>query len=188
MIIIIIYDMKFKAVHILVKKYESDSELDETISLCRKYSIPLILIYDENNLSHLKYYKCKNINIEYLTHGDLEALIKGDNNIFFNGRSGDSVFLQNPDLNVGMDAYKQSGFIFALRKLRELSRLKGISFLTLIKENFRNLIYKYNKLNPNWLPLLDAENKSYHPFLSPINPKYAKFSYVLQILCASGTS
>ena len=136
MIIIIIYDMKFKAVHILVKKYESDSELDETISLCRKYSIPLILIYDENNLSHLKYYKCKNINIEYLTHGDLEALIKGDNNIFFNGRSGDSVFLQNPDLNVGMDAYKQSEFIFALRKLRELPRLKGISYSNFNKRKF----------------------------------------------------
>lgn len=177
-------NIKFKAIHILPKKYESDSELDETISLCRKYSIPLILIYDENNLSYLKKYRYENINIEYLTHGDLEVLIKEDNNIFFNGRGGDSVFLQNPDLNIGMDAYKQNGFIFALKKLRELSRLKGVNFLTLIKENFRNFIYKYNKLNPNWLPLIDAENESYHPFLSPINPKYAKFSYILQILRA----
>lgn len=176
----------FEVFHYLPYDFESDSEVMSVTDLCYSHNIGFTLLkrklHDNDfgkaqdkistpyDLSFVK----ENIH-ENTTY---ESYLKSNDYVFLNGHGGDSVFVQNPSRNVGVDYLLKGSPWKAMMKMFELSMLKSCSFSDILKDNARGY-FKNTHCN---------RSQYEHPWLENFRPGTARYEHLSHILYMTETT
>jgi asparagine synthetase B (glutamine-hydrolysing) len=181
----------FSAYHYLPCEFEHDSELREVREICKKNNILLkeidSKIVDEVDL-YPTYLPNTPFDIKFVqeefTDSNIAEEVNNRNITLFTGHGGDHIFLQNPHYNVGVDVLYSHGFFTFLKELKKLSILKGLDYYKLLYKNVCHLFsYAPSVHSIAWMPPIGLATDK-HPLLHNINPRYAKYWHVKDILWA----
>ncbi|EDS5484012.1 hypothetical protein JHG98_004316 [Salmonella enterica] len=139
----------FEAIYHKSESYDNDSEELKVSAICKKYGVKLHLLklIDRNQCKEQHFNhpsECAVDNKFYCSDTFDYEDHKGGGSIFLNGQGGDTLFCQNPASDIGRQLILKKKPFTAIKKMHQLSNLKGLSFFRLILEALNHKKYKQN--------------------------------------------
>ena len=180
--------ISFDVFHFSPYSFENDNEINSVKSLCRYHDVNCYLLQRKivkNTYGSVQ----KNISSPFDVGFVKEEIYGVDkyqdymndsSHVFLNGHGGDSVFVQNPSRNIGVEYLLKCNLIKFIYKTVELSMLKSCSLSGLIKDNLASLKLVINKKYPR--------DKYEHPWLAEYTPGTASYEHLSQIIYMTETT
>lgn len=180
--------INFDVFHFAPYSFESDNEMHAVKKLCDSHNVSFYFLdrkIVENTYGSLQ----KNISSPFDVGFVKEEIYGADkyqdylndsNHIFLNGHGGDSVFVQNPSRNIGVDYFLKANPIKFISKIVELSMLKSCSLSGLLRDNISSLRLIINKRY--------TRDKYEHPWLAEYTPGTASYEHLSQIIYMTETT
>lgn len=176
----------FEVFHFLPYDFEPDNEVKTVENLCFSHKIRLNLLkrkLHENDFGRAQDKISTPYDLSFVKesmNGNTlyESCLDSNDYVFLNGHGGDSVFVQNPSRNVGVDYMLQGAPWGAMKKMIQLSTLKSCSLSGILKDNVRSY-FKTNQKN---------RDNFEHPWLEEFRPGSARYEHLSHILYMTETT